>query len=192
MADKKFKIDQKDREIITHITENPDISQHEIAEKIGLAQPSVAIRLKKLKKMGAIEKQYGIAPVKLGLHIAKVEVVSTNTEELINRFIDCPYFLNGFITSGRNNVCLLFAGEDIPTLEAIVNGHIRSLEEVERVEFNVIINTAKELITPVKMHIKRVKKQPCKINTECKNCPIYKNNRCLGCPAIGQYKGNFW
>ena len=50
MTDKKFRIDQKDREIITNITETPDISQHEIAEKIGLTQPSVAMRLKKLKK----------------------------------------------------------------------------------------------------------------------------------------------
>ncbi|OYT63930.1 hypothetical protein B6U67_01515 [Methanosarcinales archaeon ex4484_138] len=110
MTDKKFRIDQKDREIITNITETPDISQHEIAEKIGL--------------------------------------------------IDCPYFLNGFITSGKKNICLLFAGEDIPTLEAIVNGHIRPLEEVESVEFNIIISTAKELIIPVKMHIKQVEKQP--------------------------------
>ncbi|RLG28474.1 Lrp/AsnC family transcriptional regulator [Methanosarcinales archaeon] len=192
MTDKKFRIDQKDREIITNITETPDISQHEIAEKIGLTQPSVAMRLKKLKKMGAIEKQYGIDPEKLGLHIAKLEIVTTNSEKLINRFIDCPYFLNGFITSGKKNICLLFAGEDIPTLEAIVNGHIRPLEEVESVEFNIIISTAKELIIPVKMHIKQVEKQPCGINSECKKCPLYINNRCLGCPAIGQYKGNFW
>ncbi|RLG23347.1 Lrp/AsnC family transcriptional regulator [Methanosarcinales archaeon] len=192
MIEREFRIDQKDREIITHIIENPEISQHKIAEKIGLTQPSVAMRLKKLKKMGAIEKQCGIAPTKLGLHIAKVEVVTTDTEELINRFIDCPYFLNGFIASGKKNVCLLFAGEEIPTLEAIVNGHIRPLEEVVSVEFNIIISTVKELITPIKMHIKRVKKQPCGIKIECKDCSLYKNDRCLGCPAIGQYKGNFW
>jgi len=53
---KEFKIDSKDREIITLLIENPEISQKEIAERINLTQPSVAMRLKKLKEMGAIER----------------------------------------------------------------------------------------------------------------------------------------
>ncbi|MHC1573099.1 MAG: Lrp/AsnC family transcriptional regulator [Candidatus Syntropharchaeales archaeon] len=189
---KEFKIDSKDREIITLLIENPDISQKEIAERIKLTQPSVAMRLKKLKRMGAIEKRCGIDPLKLGLYIAKVDIATADTNRIINMFRDCPYFLNGFILSGKNNVCLFFAGEDIPTLEAIVNGHIRPIEEVESVELNIVISTAKKLIIPVKMDIKLVDTQPCGIDIECKDCAIYKNSQCLGCPAIGQYRGKFW
>ena len=50
-----MKIDQKDRIIISLFAENPNISQDEIAKKINLSQPSVAIRIKKLK-----EKSYNI------------------------------------------------------------------------------------------------------------------------------------
>ncbi|RJS71631.1 MAG: Lrp/AsnC family transcriptional regulator [Candidatus Syntrophoarchaeum sp. WYZ-LMO15] len=189
---KEFKIDSKDREIITLLIENPEISQKEIAERINLTQPSVAMRLKKLKEMGAIERCCGINPPKLGLHLARVDVVSKDTEGLIKRFRDCPYFLNGFVLSGKKNVCLLFVGEDIPTLEAIVNEHIRPLDEVESVEFNIVISTAKKLIAPVRMHIEQVEKPPCGIEIECRNCPIFKAQRCLGCPAIGQYRGSFW
>jgi len=189
---KDFKIDSKDREVITILTENPEISQKEIAEKINLTQPSVAMRLKKLKEMGAIEFSCGINPSKLGLYIAKVDIATADTNRVINMFRDCPYFLNGFILSGKNNVCLFFAGEDIPTLEAIVNGHIRPIEEVESVELNVVISTTKGLITPVKMQIKEVDAQPCRIDIECKDCAVYKNGQCLGCPAIGQYRGEFW
>ena len=104
---KEFKIDSKDREIITLLIENPDISQKEIAERIKLTQPSVAMRLKKLKRMGAIEKRCGIDPLKLGLYIAKVDIATADTSRIINMFRDCPYFLNGFILSGKNNVLSL-------------------------------------------------------------------------------------
>ena len=62
-----MKIDKKDRVIISMYAENPDTSQEEIAKVINLSQPSVAMRIKKLKENGAIETQTGINPLKMGL-----------------------------------------------------------------------------------------------------------------------------
>lgn len=192
MAENLSRLDDKDREILTLLSEDPDISQEKIAKIIKLSQPSVAVRLKKLKDMGAFSKICGINPLKMGLHLAKVEVSTNNTQKILKMFKGCPYFFNAFTVSGRSNLCLLFVGEDITTLEAIVEGHLRPLDEVKDIEFNIIISAANDLIMPFKMKIKSSDKQPCGINIQCADCPSYHENRCLGCPAIGQYKGKLW
>ena len=72
-----MKIDKKDRKIITMYAKNSDVSQEEIARQISLSQPSVAMRIKKLKDNGALQTQTGINPLKMGLYMAKVDI-STN------------------------------------------------------------------------------------------------------------------
>jgi len=191
MASASLRLDKKDKEIITLLNENPSISQDIIAMKINLSQPSVAMRLKKLKDIGAIVNVYGMNPLKMGLYLAKIDVVTNNTTKILNMFRDCPYFLNGFIVSGKSNLSLLFVGEDVATLEAIVDGHLRPNKEIQNVEFNIIIGVAKDLILPVKMSIKRDDSPPCGIDVSCKDCSIY-GNRCLGCPVTGHYKGFLW
>lgn len=192
MVERNFKLDDKDREILTLLSEDPEISQEKIAKTINLSQPSVAVRLKKLKEMGAFSKVCGINPLKMGLHLAKVEVSTNNITKILKMFKNCPYFLNAFTVSGKSNLCLLFVGEDIATLESIVEGHLRPLEEVKEIEFNIIISAANDLIMPFQMKIKPANKQPCGINIQCADCPSYQENKCLGCPIIDQYKGKLW
>ncbi|MHA1430981.1 MAG: Lrp/AsnC family transcriptional regulator [Candidatus Freyarchaeota archaeon] len=187
-----LKLDDKDRKIITLLSEDPDVSQEKIAKTINLSQPSVAVRLKKLREMGAFSKTCGINPLKIGLHLAKVEISTNNSAKILRMFKDCPYFFNGFTVSGKNNLCLLLISEDIATLESIVDRHLRPLEEVKEVEFNIIISAVNDLIMPFQMKIKRTDRQPCGIDIECVDCSSYRENRCLGCPAIGQYKGKLW
>lgn len=191
MASMNLKLDKKDKKIITLLNENPNISQDAIAVKINLSQPSVAMRLKKLKEMGAIVNVCGMNPLKIGLYLAKVDITTNNTTKILDMFRDCPYFLNGFIVSGKDNLCLLFVGEDVATLEAIVDGHLRLHEEIQNVEFNIIIGAAKDLIMPIKMDVKSFNRTPCGIDITCKDCSIY-GDRCLGCPVTGYYKGSLW
>lgn len=192
MPPKNIKLDEKDREIITMLTDNPKISQEAIAAKIGLTQPSVAVRLKKLKDIGAIETICGINLLKTGLYLAKVDITTDNTTKVLDMFSDCPYFINGLVVSGKYNICLFFASEDVATLESIVDGHIRPHSFIQSVEFNIVIKTAKKLVMPMKMKVKLTDKVPCGMDVVCKDCEAYKTDGCLGCPAIGQYKGNFW
>lgn len=101
------------------------------------------------------------------------------------------YLYYGFIVSGKDNLCLLFVGEDVATLEAIVDGHLRPHEEIQNVEFNIIIGATKDLIMPIKMDVKSFNRTPCGIDITCKDCSIYED-RCLGCPVTGYYKGSLW
>jgi DNA-binding Lrp family transcriptional regulator len=187
-----MKLDEKDRTIITMYASDPDVSQESIAKAVKLSQPSVAARIAKLRQSGALERQFGINPLRLGLYLAKVDVSSTKPEEILRMFQGCPYFANGFTVSGKSNLCLLFFSESVATLEAIVNGHIRSNPSVSDVDFNIIITAEKELVVPVILKPKRSKDPPCGMRGNCKECQSFKAGKCMGCPVTGQYQGSFY
>ena len=160
-------IDEIDKKIASFLFMDPNISQEDISREVGLSQPSVAMRIKKMKKNGVIENNYGINPIKLGLSIAKVDLTTNDTTRVLNLMKNCPYFLNGFIVSGRRNMCLFFVGENITTLEAIVDCHLRKLDDVKNIEFNIVIGAAKKLITPIRMDFGKKDFIPCDFSNKC-------------------------
>ena len=121
MVREKVKLDQKDRKIVTLFHDNQDIPQEEIAKIVNLSQPSVAIRIKKLKERGIINNIVGVNLNKVGIYVAMVIVRTSNTTKILNMFRDCPFFLNGFVISGEKNLMLLMAGEDLASLESIID-----------------------------------------------------------------------
>ncbi len=192
MSDKnRIELNSRDLEIISLYSENPDIPQEEIAKRLKTSQPTIAFRVKRLKSLGLLASNIGLDVSKAGLHIAKVDITTTNTSKIMNMFQGCPYFLNGFITSGRNNLCLFFVAENIATLESIVDNHLRTFSTVQNVEFNLIIGAANSLILPLKRFPKS-NSPPCGVLQECKTCPSHEEGRCLGCPVINQYDGWLW
>ena len=190
MTRKSIELDEKDRQIITLLHDKQDISQDEIAQKVKLSQPSVAIRLKKLKEKGIIDKIIGVNLNKVGIYVATAMVRTTNTTKILNMFRQCPFFLNGFVISGEKNLMLLFAGEDLASLESIIDERLRPDEDVQSADFNIIISSIKDFIMPIKMIKRPLRNPPCGI--EYKECQAYHENRCFGCPATNRYKGGFF
>ena len=176
--------DDKDKKILTMFSQNPDISQEAVGAEIGLKQPSVAVRIRKLKDVGALEQMAGVDPFKLGLQMAKVDVTTSDPGKVIKLFGTCPYFMNGLIVSGRSNLSLFFVAESISTLESIVDGHLRKMPEVQDVEFNIVISSSKRMVMPVELTPDSEKKGPCEPNNTCAECESYKTGRCTGCPMI--------
>ena len=184
-----MKLDEKDRKMISLMSLQPDISQESMAQEIGISQPSVAMRMKKLRESGAIQSITGINPFSMGLFTAKVDISTSRPAEVMDTFRNCPYFAHGFTISGRYNLCLLFMSENISTLEAIVNGHIRSHEWVNEVEFNIIISSEKDMVVPTVLRSGTEERPPCGMSGECLDCQSFKEGKCMGCPATGQYQG---
>ena len=182
-------LDKKDRTIISMYAVNPNVSQEEIGETIELSQTSVAARVRKLKENGAIETHTGVNPLKMGLSMAKVDVSTNNAQAILDVFRHCPYFANGFIISGKHNLCLMFVSENISTLETIVNTHVRANPSVSAVEFNIIINAEKDLVIPTVLTPEITDTPPCGLAKECKECKTFHEKRCLGCPNTGDYQG---
>jgi DNA-binding Lrp family transcriptional regulator len=190
MPRKGIKLDEKDRKIISLINENQEISQEKIAQIIHLSQPSVAMRIKKLKERGIIDHIMGVNLNKVGIYVAMVFVRTTNTTKILNMLRECPFFLNGFVISGEKNLMLLLAGEDLASLESIIDERLRPDKDVQSADFNILISSIKDFVMPIKLIEKPLNKPPCGI--DYKECQAYNENRCFGCPATNRYKGIFW
>ena len=190
MVREKVQLDQKDRKIVTLFHDNQDIPQEEIAKIVNLSQPSVAIRIKKLKERGIINNIIGVNLNKVGIYVAMVIVRTSNTTKILNMFRDCPFFLNGFVISGEKNLMLLMAGEDLASLESIIDERLRPDEDVQSADFSIIISSIKDFVMPIKMIERPLKSPPCGI--DYKECQAYNENRCFGCPATSRYRGTFW
>jgi len=189
---KHLKVDKKDRTILNLTYNNQDISQELIAQKLQISQPSVAARIKKLKNKGLLEQITGINLNKISLKVAMVRLTTTNTEKILNMFRDCPFFLNGFIISGENNLVLLLAGDDLASIESIIDSHIRPDKDVQNVNFEVIITSVKDFVIPINLAINPLNRPPCGLNHKCEECYAFTSSRCYGCPATGKYKGDLW
>ncbi len=184
--------DKRDREILSLLEKSPEMSQNEIAEKLKISQPSVSARIHKLKQKGALAHVVGMNLKKVSLYMAKVDVMASNTSSVLDIFKDCPYFLNGLIVSGNHNLCLFFIGEDIATLEAIVDGHLRSNPLVKSAEVSIVITPVKDLVMPLRMSFNFSDVPPCGNGCNCKECVHHTSNRCLGCPVTNSYNGKIW
>jgi len=185
-----FELDEKDRMILEILEKNPEISQNEIAKIVGLSQPSVGSRIKKMKELGIISHAYGINIKNAGLYILKADIKCKQPKELLKLFRECPFFLNGFVVAGNRNLVMLFVGEDLPTLEAIVDQHIRPNPDVYDVDVGIIVRAEKDTIIPINIRVERREKSPCGSN--CGECDYWNSKLCLGCPITGYYRGRIW
>lgn len=141
----KLGLDTRDNIILSMVQKNPNISQDEIARRVKLSQPSVGARLKK----GVLSTINGVNFRVVDLHLAKVDISSTDTTSIIQEFQDCSFFINALITSGKYNLCLFFMATDLKRLEGIVNHHLRNNPKVKEVEHNIVISTAKDFVLPI-------------------------------------------
>ena len=183
-------IDDIDAEILTFMKEAPDTSQAEIAKALGISQPTVSKRIRKLKDMGALNIVAGVDVKRLGLHLAKVDIATSDPNGILDMLGECPFFINGFNTTGSKNFTILLACDDYATLEAIVNHHIRPRSDVTDVDLSIVVSVAREFIAPIQLTYDREKDAPCGI--DCGKCSCWQAGRCIGCPVTGHYRGHVW
>ena len=149
MISQKLKLDDIDRQIITLVQEDPNLTHTQIAERINRSQPTVGMRIKKLEKSGILQFQPGINFKKVELFLATVELNSSNPEEIMEMAACCPFMLNAFRLSGEHNICILLASSKLDKLDAIVNYHFRKNPEVSSVSLEVVTDIAKDFILPI-------------------------------------------
>ncbi len=149
MISQKLKLDDIDRQIITLVQEDPNLTHTQIAERINRSQPTVGMRIKKLEKSGILQFQPGINFKKVDLFLATVEINSSNPEEIMEMARCCPFMLNAFRLSGEHNICILLASSKLDKLDAIVNYHFRKNPEISSVSLEVVTDIAKDFILPI-------------------------------------------
>jgi Lrp/AsnC family leucine-responsive transcriptional regulator len=182
------RIDEIDKKIVQLLSENPELSQVNLAERLKISQPAVSTRMHKLKEMGALAHLVGIEAKKAQLFLAKIDIVTSNTEHVLSFLEKCPLYVNGFVTSGRYNLTVLLMGENMRSIVSCVDSRLRLDPLIKEMGFDLVVTPVRDFVVPVKPILDKKKLTPCE--KDCSSCAYYKDSRCLGCPASIHYRGN--
>jgi DNA-binding Lrp family transcriptional regulator len=180
-------IDNTDKKIISMLSENQQLSQAELSERLKISQPAVSARIRKLEEKGVLVRLVGTDLKKADVFLAKVDVSTDSVEEVLKFLENCPLYLNCFLTSGRHNMSCLLIGESVKSLMSCVNSRFRQNLPVRNIQFDLIVTLTRPMVAPVKPQIERKKISPC--GADCSGCSFYVSKSCLGCPASVHYKG---
>ena len=185
-----FALDKVDKKIISILVKNPETSQKKLGQILKISQPAVGARVHKLKKKNIIVNQIGVNLKKANLGIAKIDLSTSNSTEILDIFKKCPLFINGFVTSGKRNLCLFMIAEQFESLNACMDRHIRTNCKVCDVEISIIISSAKDIIAPLMLEVDKTETKKC--TEECDKCNFHKSETCLGCPNTKHYRGTLF
>ena len=183
-------IDKLDKKILLLLSQDPEMPQTKISESLKISQPAVNIRLHKLQEKGILTHLIGVNIKKAEIFLARVDISTDNTDQILSFLNTCPIYLNSFLTSGKYNLTIFFIGENIRSLISCVNNHLRQNSVMKNfvrdIEFSLVVNPVQDFVVPIKPILDKKKSSPC--GTECSSCSHYID-RCLGCPATINYKG---
>jgi DNA-binding Lrp family transcriptional regulator len=149
MLSERLKLDDIDRQIISIVQKDPNITHTDIAERINRSQPTVGMRIKKLEKSGILVFQPGINFKKVNLFLATVEVKTKDPDELMEMAKCCPFMLNAFRLSGEHNISILLASSKLDKLDNIINYHFRKNPDIGSVSMEIVTDIAKDFILPI-------------------------------------------
>ena len=158
---KKLKIDEVDKMIITLLQENPDRTHSEISEKVHKSQPAVGARIIKLKRKNLLNTQIGVNYKKLDIKLAKIEMLVKNVSQFLTKLTNCPFVLHAFKVSGNTNLSIMIAAPDIQTVDKMVDQCYRSDPNVITINVSYIISSVKDLILPLNFDIEHFEDMGC-------------------------------
>jgi DNA-binding Lrp family transcriptional regulator len=152
---KTFNLDEIDKNIITLLQNQPNITHSKIAKEIGRSQPAVGSRIHRLEERGIVSAQFGInfKSVSQSIHLVKVELETKKPEELYKMSRSCPFIINCMKLSGKNNIMIFLASSSLKKIDAVVDYHFRNKSYVSYVSMDLITDFVKDFILPIDFQI---------------------------------------
>jgi Lrp/AsnC family leucine-responsive transcriptional regulator len=167
----RLDLDEKDIRIVCWFMENADISQSEIAERLGISQPSVNLRTHKLKERGILSNDFGINFSQSGLFLSRVDFTAKDANAVLGKLKKCPFFVNGFIMAGKNNVSVFLVHENLGRIDEIISENLRNNPGVSDISVNLVVSSAKDFIFKVDLA------KECKVASSCEECELREKKR---------------
>ena len=178
---KKDAMDKQDRKIIALLEIDPKLSQSDIAKEIGLAQSSIAVRMYKLKESSILVESSGVNYEVLGMLMCRVDVATSNEEEVLKWAEKCPLFMNASKGIGRFALSLFFTAEDVETFHYLIDEHILKIDGVSDASFQMIRSWQRPFILQLNLDYSNSEKPPCGMFPYCPKCP-----------SNPRYNGRIW
>jgi DNA-binding Lrp family transcriptional regulator len=183
------KLDLIDKIIITKINEDWEQGITKIGRELGLSHTAVRSRLKRLKR-DIIKVNCSLDIEKLNLKLFLICLEARFKSKVVDYIKNCPKIVNFFDTYGEYNLIILAVGENVETMESMIE-QCFSFNFTDITKYTVFpIANSPFLYQPIKFYTEEEKKKmKCNFKTICSDCDFYKKNRCVGCPLHSGYKG---
>ena len=152
--DHLYQIDNTDSAILSHLVENGKMPYTEMAKKIRVSHGTIHQRVKKLEKMGIIQKtsvviDYNKLGYKLTCYLGVLVNSGLNIDKVCHDLKKIPQITVANITSGKFNITCKIRALDTEHAKRIIQ-KIHSIEGVIRTEttvsFEEFINSKDQLI----------------------------------------------
>ena len=139
-------LDPIDRAIILALQTDGRMSYASLAEKVGLSQPAARQRVNKLIDAGVIEVVALTDPLKLGFNVhADLGIrVTGDPRPVVEALQSLPEVVYLRYTAGRFEIMAEVLFETSEELHAFVNGRLREIPGVDRVETMILLERVKE------------------------------------------------
>ncbi|MFL5321917.1 MAG: Lrp/AsnC family transcriptional regulator [Myxococcaceae bacterium] len=142
-------MDPVDDQIIDMLQADARLTQAEIAKKVGLSQPSVADRIRKLEEQKVITGYAArVDPRKLGKDITAFIGVGIEHpkyfESFAKRVQNLPEILECHRVAGQDSYLLKVRTENTGTLDKLLVEGLRTIPGVTRTHTTIVLSSVKE------------------------------------------------
>ena len=187
-------MDKIDWKLIKQLRSDGRKTYKELGEAIGFTSLGAKKRIVKLLKKNIIHISALVNTDAIDLRLALIllEIESAETmRKIIDRYSKCPRVINFFTTMGGYNLIALVMAEDQATLESesMEKCALRSGEGIRRSEFYLIGRVHHYPFLPLKADALKEKGDITPCGVQCKDCPSFQDEKCVGCPTLSYYRG---
>ncbi len=142
-------LDPIDYQILELLQRDARTTQSEIAVAVGLSQPSVADRIRKLEESGAVSGYVArLDPRRMGNDIRAfigVRIAHPRHHEAFSRGVqEIPEVLECHRVAGVESYLLKIVTRNTGTLDELLSGTLRRLAGVTRTQTTIVLSTVKE------------------------------------------------
>jgi Lrp/AsnC family transcriptional regulator for asnA, asnC and gidA len=146
--DKEIELDEIDKKIIEMLQEDSRQSFVEIAKELGVSDPTIHVRVKKLQEAGIIEKFTAVlAPAKVEKGVAafiEINITPNTIEAVIRNLIRLDEVLEIHETFGDYDIIAKIRAKTNEALRDLVAKEIRTIPNIVSTRVTTVLKTRKE------------------------------------------------
>jgi len=189
-----LKLDDVDWKLIRLLERDGRKTFKALGEAVGYTGLGAKKRVEKLRDHGVLRLAALVNTGALDFRLAMILLEMENAEAMrktLERYRDCPRVINFFTTMGGYNLIALVMAEDQGTLESEAMGKcgLRSGEGIRRSEFYPIGTAPHAPFIPLTLSARRTAGEVTPCGVECRSCPSFRDQKCVGCPSTSCYHG---
>jgi len=187
-------LDDVDWKIIRLLHQDGRKTFKELGKAIGFTGLGAQKRVNRLLEQGVLRISALVNTQVLNYCLAMILLEMKSAEAMrktMDRYRECPRVINFFTTMGGFNLIVLVMAEDQGTLESesMERCALRSGEGIRRSEFYPIGKTHHSQFLPLGSLIPSEDGDLTPCGVDCRSCPSFKDQKCVGCPSVSHYKG---